>query len=92
MVLLLFVGIESIIDMVCNDLFLFLKIYYNLFCLWLLSQLEIKVIFTVFFWLLENEFSGQIFKGDNSLGKNTPGLGFCFSACVSEEKKVGKRK
>lgn len=63
MVLLLFVDIESIIDMVCNDLFLFFKIYYNFFYLWLLPQLEIKVIFTVFFWLLRNEFSEQVFKG-----------------------------
>lgn len=52
--------------MVGNDLFLILKVYYNPLCLWLLLQLEIKGMFTVFFLLLRNEFSEQIFKGTTS--------------------------
>lgn len=80
MFLSLFMSRESIIDMVYNDLFLIFKMYYNLFCLWLiLPQLEIKVIFTVFFCGWGMDFLHKSLS-DNSLSKTTSRLGFCFRA------------
>lgn len=84
-------SIESIIDMVCNDLFLIFKIYYNLFHLWLLPQ-KLK-LFLQYSFVVEEWIFWTNFQRDSSLGKTTLRLGFCFTACVGMKKeKVGKKE